>query len=83
MSATRAPGPQFSLGTLVQTWFDTGAMGAAILYGEIIEAGPKTARVRWESGLTNRINQDCRNVKLAEDQQEARAAVAKHKEQQK
>jgi hypothetical protein len=62
---------QFFRGNLVQTWFDTGAMGVAILYGVIVAAGPKSARVRWESGLTNRIAQDCHNVKAAEDQREA------------
>ena len=47
----------FKRGDLVQTWFDTGAMGATILHGEVIAAGPKRYRVRWESGLTNRLEQ--------------------------
>jgi hypothetical protein len=59
---------------LVQTWFHTGAMGAAILYGVVVAAGPKAARVRWESGLTNRIAQDCHSVKPADDKSEARKA---------
>jgi hypothetical protein len=65
---------QFKRSDLVETWFDTGAMGAAILYGVVIASGPKAARVRWESGLTNRIAQDCHNVKPAQDQGEARKA---------
>lgn len=64
----------FKRDDLVQTWFHTGAMGAVILYGVIVAAGPKAARVRWESGLTNRIAQGCRNVKPADDQDEARKA---------
>lgn len=39
-------------------WFDTGALGATIPYGRVISAGPKVYRVRWESGLTNRLIQD-------------------------
>lgn len=67
---------RFNRGALVQTWFDTGArMGYAILYGEVIAAGPMTARVRWESGLTNRVRQDTTNVKPAVDQEDARAAM--------
>lgn len=45
------------VGDLVKTWFDTGAMGAQILYGRVEKAGPKTYTVRWESDLTNRIRQ--------------------------
>lgn len=47
-------------GDLVFIWFDEGAGGKGvggptILYGEVIAAGPRAYRVRWESGLTNRI----------------------------
>lgn len=62
-------------GDLVQYWFDTGAMGAAILYGMVIAAGPSAYRVRWESNNTNRIRQGDTTVKLAEDQDGARKAM--------
>jgi hypothetical protein len=71
---------KFNRGDLVQTWFNTGAGkmgGAVIIYGEVIAAGPKTARVRWESGLSNRIKQDNHDVKQANDQEDARSAMAK------
>lgn len=48
---------EMATGDRVKTWFDTGAMGAQILYGIVIAAGPKTYRVQWESDLTNRIRQ--------------------------
>lgn len=64
-------------GDFVQTWFDTGAMGAQILYGEVIAAGPKAYRVRWESGLTNRLRQGYFGVYRARDTEDARAAVAR------
>jgi len=44
-------------GQFVLTYFDTGALGPQPLYGLVIAAGPKAFRVRWESGLTNRIRQ--------------------------
>jgi hypothetical protein len=47
----------FKRGDQVQTWFDTGAFGAKILYGVVITAGRKVYFVQWESGLTNRIKQ--------------------------
>jgi hypothetical protein len=42
-------------GRFVRTWFDTGALGATLLYGQIVSSGPKTFTVRWESGLKNRL----------------------------
>jgi len=42
---------------LVRTWFDTGALGATILYGRVVAAGPRAFVVEWESGLRNRIRQ--------------------------
>ena len=63
----------------MQTWFDTGAgkMGGMVLvYGEVVEAGPKAARVRWESGLTNRVTQDSHSVEPAGDTAGAREALA-------
>jgi hypothetical protein len=53
-------------GDLVWIWFDTGAFGARILYGRVIEAGPKAYRVMWESTLTNRFRQDDTSVKRVE-----------------
>lgn len=61
----------FKKGDFVQTWFDTGAMVASIIYGVVTKAGPKTFYVRWESGISNRIRQDSCLVKLAKDQEEA------------
>lgn len=64
-------------GDLVQTFFDTGAFGAQVLYGEVIAAGPKAYRIRWESGLTNRVPQGYFDVKPAEDVELARECLAK------
>lgn len=47
----------FKIGDVIATWFDTGAMGAQLLFGVVIAAGPKAYRVRWESGLSNRVEQ--------------------------
>lgn len=47
----------FKIGDVIATWFDTGAFGAQILFGVVIAAGPRTYRVRWESGATNRVEQ--------------------------
>ncbi len=47
----------FKLGDVIATWFDTGAFGAQILFGVVIAAGRKAYRVRWESGMTNRVEQ--------------------------
>jgi hypothetical protein len=46
------------VGDIVQTWFDTGAMGSNILFGRVVQAGPKAFLVVWESGLRNRLKQD-------------------------
>jgi hypothetical protein len=51
------------VGQFVQYWFDTGARGCTWLLGVVVEAGPKAYRVRWESGLHNRIRQDNTLVK--------------------
>jgi hypothetical protein len=68
-------------GDLVWIWFDTGAMGSNILYGRVIAAGAKTYRVRWESGLTNRITRNGRRVepKLVEPRERATAIAAMKK----
>lgn len=47
----------FARGDVIAMWFDSGAMGAALLLGVVIAAGPKAYRVRWESGLSNRVEQ--------------------------
>jgi hypothetical protein len=66
----------FKRGDLVQTYFDTGAFGAKILYGRIVKAGPKTATIEWESRNRNRIEQSPHvGVKLAEDQEDAARAL--------
>jgi hypothetical protein len=62
-------------GQFVQTWFDTGAMGATILYGVVESAGPRVYTVRWESGITNRVQQGNTNVRRADDLETASAAM--------
>lgn len=47
----------FKVGDIIATWHDTGAFGATIVFGLVIAAGPKTYRMRWESGHTNRLEQ--------------------------
>ena len=64
-------------GDLVQIWFDTGALGWTICYGRVIASGPKTYRVRWESGRTNRIRQDDTNVARVHDVETATKAMRK------
>lgn len=67
-------------GDLVQYWYDAGggkSFGMTILYGKVIAAGPKAYRVRWESGLTNRLQQDRPDVELAHDQHAAAQAMAR------
>jgi hypothetical protein len=70
----RAEPLRFRRGQFVQTWFDTGACGATILYGRVIAAGPSIYRVRWESGITNRVQQGYKAVTLAEDRDTAEKA---------
>ena len=73
---------RFKRGDLVQTWFDTGAGkmgGPVIIYGEVLEAGPKMARIRWESDNTNRVAQDSQVVEPARDAQVAREVLDKAK----
>lgn len=65
---------------LVETWFDTGGGkmgGPQILYGQVIAAGLKCARVEWESGLTNRVPQDSHLVQPARNLEVARECIAK------
>lgn len=72
--------PQWSTlhrGETVQTLFDTGAMGLSCLYGRVIEKGPKTFTVRWESGIRNRIKWGHREVMFARDPVEAARCLAK------
>jgi hypothetical protein len=67
-------------GDYVRCWWDTGAMGSTFLYGQVIEAGPRTARIRWESSATNRVRQDDTNVTLITSEAEqgfARGAMLK------
>jgi hypothetical protein len=64
-------------GHLVQTWFDTGARGATILYGVVTASGPKTFSVRWESGLSNRVRHGHGTVERARDVGEAAIAMAR------
>jgi hypothetical protein len=47
----------FEVGDIIATWFDTGAFGPRLLFGVVIAAGPRTYRVRLESGRINRIAQ--------------------------
>ena len=47
----------FKVGDVIATFFDTGAFGAQVLLGVVTAAGPRMYRVRWESGIPNRIEQ--------------------------
>ncbi len=42
-------------GDYVQTWFDTGAFGMNLLYGQVVGGGPILLTICWESGITQRI----------------------------
>lgn len=53
-------------GTIVKTWFDTGAMGATILFGVVTACGPKTFTVTWESGIRNRVRHGQRCVEVCD-----------------
>lgn len=56
-------------GDVVSYMFDTGAMGLSPTYGIVIQAGPKTFTVAWESGNRNRVEQGYRGIrKLAESE---------------
>ncbi len=70
-------GRRFNRDDLVQTMFNTGAMGLTVLYGRVVASGPKTATVLWESNLTNRIRHDQSRVGIAKDQAEASRAMNK------
>jgi hypothetical protein len=53
---TIRPG-HYAKGQYVRAYFDTGAMGAEIIYGVVVAAGPRAFTVRWEGGNTNRCRQ--------------------------
>lgn len=42
-------------GTLVQRYFDTGAMGSVPIYGVVTRETPKMFVVLWEGGYTWRV----------------------------
>lgn len=60
----RAP---LKVGDIVWYLYDTGARGAACLYGIVTKAGEKTATVRWESGIRNRVRQNNNQIKLVSE----------------
>ena len=65
---------------IVETWFDTGGgrqNGPRLIYGQVIASGPKTATIRWESGLLNRVPQHTHLVKHARDHNLAVECLAK------
>lgn len=75
---------RFKVDDLVQYWHDDGR-GGSVLYGVVIAAGSKVLRVRWESGLSNRIRQGTHLVLPARGQnmaREAMATVCRHSVQQ-
>lgn len=53
-------------GDFVETWFDTGAFGATLLYGIVTAAGPKQFTVKWESGTVNRLHQDHYDIRIVD-----------------
>jgi hypothetical protein len=52
---------RFRVGMVLKALYDDGLKGS-ILYGRVIEAGPKCFTVEWESGLTNRLRQGDKRV---------------------
>lgn len=72
----------WQVGDVVDTLFDTGggkSGGPRVLYGEVVEAGPNAAKIVWESGLSNRVEQLRAGIKLARDPEYARAEIEKYK----
>lgn len=43
------------VGTLVQVWHDTGALGTVPIYGVVTSESPKTFVVTWERCKTSRV----------------------------
>ncbi|MGH8159284.1 MAG: hypothetical protein ACREPQ_14280 [Rhodanobacter sp.] len=74
------PADRRKRGDLVQYEFSARALRGKLFYGAVTAAGPRTFRVRWESGASNRLRQGHRDVTLATDQDEAAKAVARAKE---
>lgn len=62
---------------LVQTQFDTGAMGLRTLYGRVIAKGPRRCTIKWESGVVNRVEWGRNDISPARDAEYARQAMAK------
>ena len=50
--------PELAKGTVVWTWWDTGAFGPTQLRGVIVALGPKTATIEWESSFRNRVRRE-------------------------
>jgi hypothetical protein len=71
----------FNLHEFVETWFDTGCGrhmgGPQLLYGQVVQSGPKAALIVWESGLTNRVRHHAGGIKHARDLEEAYKAMVK------
>jgi hypothetical protein len=63
-------------GQYVRTWFDTGALGASILYGVVVAAGAATYSVRWESGTVNRVRQGQAGIERVTGDERATAEAA-------
>lgn len=43
---------------VVSRWFDTGALGPTLVFGEVVRVNRVTVTVRWENGRTWRISPD-------------------------
>ena len=69
----------FNQNDLVEILFDTGCMGANILYGKIVRATGKEVHILWENGNRNRLRYSygTKGVVLAHNQQLAAEMMEK------
>jgi hypothetical protein len=75
---------KFQRGDLVRYFYDTGAMGVTLIWGLVINAGPKAFRVRWESGHTNWLKHtEPKGVTPVTNIEEAREAFAQFARRQR
>jgi hypothetical protein len=64
------------VGEFVETVFDTGALGATILYGRVIKSGKRVYVVEWESGIRNRLPHNDERVRSARNRALAESCIA-------
>lgn len=64
-------------GDLVETTYDVPPFGKQTLYGWVATAGPVSYVVAWANGIRNTIAQGYVEVRLADDQAQARQIMSK------